>query len=976
MKGKILKRFVALAIVFCMLLNMLPSSMGDFVIEAKAVSGISSLTCAGFISDTTRQNYIDVMMQHYLNTNSKLTTTLDNGYCVVFMFEGGSDNYTNTPYVDAVGSTRTQAVVIVVKKDSSGNAYIDYYNESCSSIPDDANWTSGGSCDNCTTVLDGIYSMQTWNHTGPYAALNLYDATWSWYTPTQGSTGWGNYCSGINVHTRRSNYTGGRSAGYAQSAGCQLISYGENSSNGFNDFMKSVTGITWNPWNYPYFNTFASTGSFKGYYVLDRQLGLVNPSGTEYGSGSLATLYTKGDLDAITQFSTNARANASFSYLDKCPSYPAYCNIEVTLEGAPINTLPCSSGTDKSTTIESAVKGDKYVATAIYKNLYGNYWYKIQTKSGETGYIYGGEVKYLSQITPDVKLQNATPPNGHPTGTAFYLNGTVKSTYNDITKVEAAVYRGFGTTGEKPIGGSETITTKSYKIEGSKVDNDTWFNKIEPGKYTYVIYASYKNCYTEGATTLKTNTGTLTLMSEYFVTVATATNQSTCSHSYENTVIKAATCTAGGNSVKSCSKCGLLSKVTDTKLGHSKGTAIKENVIEGVSYDSVIYCTRCKAEVSREAVNLGQNTNPDNGNTGGGNTGGDTGGNTGGGSAGGDNTRINIKRSFLTSAIKNYTYTGKAIKQSGITLKDGSYTLKNNTDYTVKYINNTNAGTATVIITGIGKYCGCIMINYTIAKAKVTTANVTLSNSRLSYTGSALKPSVAVKVAGKTLKSRTDYTISYSNNKKIGKASVTVKGNGNYTGTVTMAFDIVPKKVSNFKQTGYAVNNVPLKWAKVKGADGYEILRKDMTTGKLKKVGTTKNTTYKVTGLKSGSTYKYGVRAYTVVNGKKVYGDVSVVRTTITRTMAPKIKVTPGKKKVSVSWNEIRGTDGYEVFISTRKYINYTTMSALKNNVTRCSKSGLTSGKKYYIRVKSYKINAGGKKIYSASSSIMAVTIK
>ena len=234
MKEKIFKSIVSVALVICLILNLIPLPVCDTVIEAKAVGGISSLTCAGFISDTTRQNYIDVMMQHYLNTNSKLTTTLDNGYCVVFMFEGGSDNYTKTPYQDAVGTVRTQAVVIVVKKDSSGNAYIDYYNESCSSIPDDANWTSGGSCDNCTTVLDGIYSMQTWNHTGPYAALNLYDATWSWYTPTQGSTGWGNYCSGINVHTRRSNYTGGRSAGYAQSAGCQLISYGENSSNGFN----------------------------------------------------------------------------------------------------------------------------------------------------------------------------------------------------------------------------------------------------------------------------------------------------------------------------------------------------------------------------------------------------------------------------------------------------------------------------------------------------------------------------------------------------------------------------------------------------------------------------------------------------------------------------------------------------------------------------------------------------------------------
>ena len=225
MKGKVLKRVVAIVLTLCMVLNVMPTPMGNFMIEAEAAVGLGSLTCSEFISDTTRRNYIDIMMKHYINTNSKLVTTLDQGYSVVFMFEGGSDNYTTVPYKEAEYTTRTQAVVIVVKKNSSGNAYIDYYNESCSSIPDDANWTSGGSYDNCTTVLDGIYSMQTCNHNGQYAALNLYDATWSWYTPTPGSTGWGNYCSGINVHTRRSNYCGGRSANYAQSAGCQLISY-------------------------------------------------------------------------------------------------------------------------------------------------------------------------------------------------------------------------------------------------------------------------------------------------------------------------------------------------------------------------------------------------------------------------------------------------------------------------------------------------------------------------------------------------------------------------------------------------------------------------------------------------------------------------------------------------------------------------------------------------------------------------------
>ena len=967
MKYKILKRIVAIVLALCMILSVIPTPMGNFMIEAEAVAGISSLTCSGFISDTTRRNYIDIMMKHYLNTNSKLTQTLDNGYSVVFMFEGGSDNYSSIPYQDAVGSVRTQAVVIVVKKNSSGNAYIDYYNESCSSIPDDANWTSGGSCDNSTTVLDGIYSMQTWNHTGPYAALNLYDATWSWYTPTPGSTGWGNDCGGINVHTRRSNYTGGRSAGYAQSAGCQLISYGENSSNGFNDFMKSVTGITWNPWNYPSFNTFASTGAFKGYYVLDRQLGLVSPSGVEYGSGSLATLYTKGDLDAITQFSTNARANADFSYLDKCTEYPSYCNIEVTLDGAPINSLPCSSGTDKSTTLESAVKGDKYVATAIYKNLYGNYWYRIQTKSGDTGYIYGGEVKYLSQMTPDVILQDATAPNGHVTDTAFYLNGTVKSLYNEITKVEAAVYNGFGIKGEPAIGGSESVSTKSYVIEGSKVDEDTWFSEIAPGKYTYVIYASYRNYYAEGATTIKSNTGTLTLMEENFITVNSSVSQSACNHTYDVTVLDAATCTTDGHSVKSCSTCGVISNVTDTKLGHKEGEPVKENEVAGVSYDSVVYCTICTTEISRTHINVEQDTSNDD----------DQGKeDENDGKEEEDKSRTELDDSLLVSEIKNYTYTGKELKQN-VVLKDGNYTLVKDVDYTVKYLNNVNAGTASVIITGIGNYNECIIKEYIIAPKKVKSVNISTKNSKYVYKGKEVKPAVNVKTGKTKLVLNKDYKVTYKNNNKPGDATLTVKFINNYSGTTTRKFTITPDKVKVNKQTSFATKKVTLSWKKQKDITGYEIYRstkKNGTYARVAVVNANKNK-YIDNKLESGKKYYYRIRAYKVDGEHYITGSFSMVKGVITKPKATNVKVTASNKQAIVSWKKIDGAEGYEVYMSTSNKGKYTKIATKKASATKVTKSNLSSGKTYYFKVRAYK-KAEGKKVYSKYSNIQSIKVK
>ena len=58
------------------------------------------------------------------------------------------------------------------------------------------------------------------------------------------------------------------------------------------------------------------------------------------------------------------------------------------------------------------------------------------------------------------------------------------------------------------------------------------------------------------------------------------------------------------------------------------------------------------------------------------------------------------------------------------------------------------------------------------------------------YTGSAQEPKPTVVAAGSVLKEGTDYTLSYSNNVNVGTASVTIKGKGNYRGSVTKNFKI------------------------------------------------------------------------------------------------------------------------------------------------------------------------------------------
>ena len=88
-------------------------------------------------------------------------------------------------------------------------------------------------------------------------------------------------------------------------------------------------------------------------------------------------------------------------------------------------------------------------------------------------------------------------------------------------------------------------------------------------------------------------------------------------------------------------------------------------------------------------------------------------------------------------------------------------------------------------------------IKVTYPTVKITSA--TLSKTSFAYTGKAIKPKVTVKakVDGKavTLKKDADYTVTYKNNVNAGTASVTVKGAGNYKGTITRKFTITPVKI-------------------------------------------------------------------------------------------------------------------------------------------------------------------------------------
>ena len=148
------------------------------------------------------------------------------------------------------------------------------------------------------------------------------------------------------------------------------------------------------------------------------------------------------------------------------------------------------------------------------------------------------------------------------------------------------------------------------------------------------------------------------------------------------------------------------------------------------------------------------------------------------------------------------------------------------------------------------------------------------------YTGKAIKPSVTVKDGTKTLKNGTDYTLTYKNNTKIGKATVTIKGKGSYTGEKTVSFNIVPGKPT-LKVSKKSDTKATFSWDSVKGAEKYEIYY-CANGGKYKKLATVSGSKKSYTSSKldfKKNDYKFKIRAYDKVGDKTYYGAYSKIVT-------------------------------------------------------------------------------------------------
>ena len=488
-----------------------------------------------------------------------------------------------------------------------------------------------------------------------------------------------------------------------------------------------------------------------------------------------------------------------------------------------------------------------------------------------------------------------------------------------VTETIAKLSHSYTTTVVAP-----TCTTNGYTLHKCSVCGTSYKDsttKATGHSYGNSVVTKQPTCTSEG-TAIKTCTKCNATVTE---TIAKT------SHKYANTVV-APTCTTDGYTLHKCSVCGTSYKDSTTKAtGHSYGNSVvtKQSTCtaEGTAIKT---CTKCNATVTEKLPAKGHTAVTDKGYPATCTTAGKTDGShcsvcntvikvqtvinaTGHKSSGwivdkaasigvkGSKhkectvckkvletaeipalSRISISKASVTLSTSTYAYDGKA-KKPGVTVKLNGKTLKNGTDYTVSYSNNTKVGTAKVTITGKGNYTGSVSKTY---KIKNNFKKATISGiSNKSYTGKNITQSITVKYNGKTLKNGTDYTVSYSSNKNIGTATVKITGKGSYTGTITKTFKINPAKQEIQKLTAKS-KAFFVDWAQKGSATGYEI--QYATNSKFtsaKKVTITNKKTDKTTVSKLSGKKKYyvRVRSYTTVKGTKYYGAWSASKSVTTK---------------------------------------------------------------------------------------------
>ena len=336
----------------------------------------------------------------------------------------------------------------------------------------------------------------------------------------------------------------------------------------------------------------------------------------------------------------------------------------------------------------------------------------------------------------------------------------------------------------------------------------------------------------------------------------------------------------------------------------------------------------------------------------------------------------------ITLSQIEFPSTGKPVKPAVKVTLDGK-TLVNGRDYTVSYKNNIDPGTGSVIVTGI-TVPGSRTLTFLIGKSSQTpvatpatvsvavgkTATVTVTDSHGALSLAGVKSTIATATLDEdkiTVKGV-----------KVGTYKLTIKAAGNdgfSAGQTTITINVVPGKTASVT-TANANKGIKITWKKVAGATGY-VIKRQAGSGSWATVKTiTSGSTLTYTDAKAntnGTKYTYRVYAKAATGTSNLY-----VASVCYKVQQPAIKsaTNSASKKMTVKWAKNAKANGYQIQYSLKSnFSGAKSVSADKNSIVSKTIGGLTKGKKYYVRLRTYK-KVGSKKYYSTWSPTKTVAIK
>lgn len=207
-----------------------------------------------------------------------------------------------------------------------------------------------------------------------------------------------------------------------------------------------------------------------------------------------------------------------------------------------------------------------------------------------------------------------------------------------------------------------------------------------------------------------------------------------------------------------------------------------------------------------------------------------------------------------------------------------------------------------------------------------------------------------------------------------GKVTITAT---TITGISTSAtVKVNPKAVSNVKAVPVTTSSVKVTWGAGSNVSGYIVYRSTSAKGTYTKIGTTLTNSYTDKGLTKGRTYYYKVRAYTTSGSSSYQSAMSSYASVAATSPAPSTirgtKTSSGT--ATIQWSKAIGAEGYQIAYATSVNGKYYSVGTVGASSLAVRKSGLTSGRTYYFKVRSY-VTVNGTKVYSNFTRTVAVKV-